>query len=582
MGIVKSNSISVWAAMVLQMGMLPALSVPVPSARPHPGFDNYNILPAGWDVGQDKSIGGIALLPDGRMVTTIWRGGAKSNRNGEAYLLSGVLNAKSSADVSVAQISKTLFDPLGVTVVNGTIYVLEKDRLAKFTPNGSAWTYAMEYDGANPFTVKDFYHWFSMGLVYHKGKFNWTLGGFTQYSEFVDPEPMKHGTWVQYDPATKTHEFLVHGLRNTGGVALGPEGTICTTDNQGEWEPANKFICMEPGKWYGWDGPNALARMGRPETPPTVWNTYADLGNSPGQAILMPKGKYAGQMLLTDLPNAWITRLSLEKVKGHWQGANIFLTGGFQSGVFRILLAPDSSSLIVAGVGGNGGGWKYGTTYTSLHRLVPNTKSVLEILTVRSLGAGQMSVEFTDPVGGAAASTSSYTVTSWKNIANSGYGGGHKVQMKTHAVTAVSMTPDNRRSVLSITGLEEGRIVRIEMGPAVKAISGDTLWSKFADYTLNNFGPAEVVTLARMVEPSREKPFQYAVHKTTGGMKVEMASPGAYELEILSPEGKRVDIVRKTGPFGFTLSRDKLGVGLFILNIRNSEGSSAAEKINLN
>jgi hypothetical protein len=575
-----SAAMIIWTGLAVgTVGAQPAS--PVPSANAHPGYDNYEILPKGWEGTEQKSIGGIALLPDGRMVTTIWRDGSPTNRNGEAYLLSGVLTAKTGADVSVAPLGTKLFDPLGVTVVNGIIYVLEKDRLSKYTANGSNWTYALEYDGHNPFTSRYFYHWFSMGLVYTQGKFNWTLGGFTQYSEFVDEEPLKHGTWVQYDPATRTHKFLVHGLRNTGGIALGPEGTLCTTDNQGEWEPSNKFICMEPGSWYGWDGPNALARQGLPESPPTVWNTYDDLGNSPGQSVLLPKGRYAGQMIMTDVNKAWLTRLCLEKVKGSWQGANLFFTGGFNSGTFRLLLGPDSSTIIVAGMGGNGGGWKYGTTYTSLHRLVPNQTEVFEILAVRSKSATSMELEFTLPANAAAGVPANYTVTSWKNIPSSGYGAGHKQMMKTLPVSAVALTPDGRKAALTIPGLEEGRIVRISLNAPIASSAGKALWFRYADYTLNHFGPGDAVSVARGIDGASPSPILHALLGIPGGLSLRLPDPGAYALEITTPQGRTVVRADLAGPCEYALTRDRIGPGIYVLKIRNAAGGLVSEKVSL-
>lgn len=561
-------------------GPVLAQTMPVPSASPHPGYDNVDVLPAAWRNQERKAIGGIALLPDGRLVATIWRSGDLNNRNGEAHILSGTLTARSASEVTVAPLSTTLLDPLGAAFVDGRIYVLEKDRLARFDPDGAGWKYAIEYGGHNPFATRYFYHWFSMGLVHHGGRFHWTLGGFTQYREFVDPDPLRHGTWVEYDPAAKSHKFLVHGLRNTGGVSLGPDGTLCTTDNQGEWIPTNKFICMEPGKWYGWDGPEALARQDRAETPPTVWNTYNDLGNSPGQTLLLPKGRYAGQMIMTDVNRAWLTRLFLEKVKGHWQGANVFFSGGFNSGTFRLALAPDSSTLLVAGVGGNGGGWKYGNTYTSLHRLAPNAKPVFEILAVRSLDASRMEVEFTERAGAAAAAPASYTVTSWKNVAGPGYGSGHKSDTKTLTVAGAALSQDGRKAVLTVQGLAEGRIVRIKAGNALRSQAGDTLWSGFADYTLNAFGPAEPPTGIRIgAAGDGGRPLRHALLGGGRDLRLALPSPGAYRVAILTPQGRTAASLECAGPALIPLAGMLPARGLHLLVIRDGEGRSVTRPL---
>ncbi len=583
------HSTALWLGLGLQLAVTAAFSLDKFSfsGLAHPGFDNYDILPPTWVVDQENknSIGGMALLPDGRLVTAVYKGGASAtNRNGQMFILSGVVTGTKRSDITVTPLTGGLREPLGVAVVNGAIYVIEKDRLGKFSPNGANWTYSVEYDKANPVGVRDFYHWFSMGLVYYQGKFNWTLGGFTQYREFVDPEPQKHGTWVQYDPITRTHEFLVHGLRNTGGTALGPEGTICTTDNQGEWEPSDKFICMEKGLWYGWDGPASLTKLpGQVESPPTAWGAHDEITNSLGQSVLIPKGKYAGQMFVTDLNNGVVNRVFMEKVKGHWQGAFTFLTGGFKAGVYRILLTPDSTNLILAGVGG-WGGWRYldnAPAYACLHKLVPNNKSVLEILAVRSLGNTKMEVEFTEPVNPSAALVAGYKVTSWKNIADSNYGGGRNSLPLIHTVTNVSLSADNLRATLTISGLEAGRIVRVFVNQAVKALNGDTLWFKYSDYTMNNFGPAEVVSLKRMLSGNEVKPFLYGLHKSRNGVELKMATVGTYSIETWNMQGVRLGSIRKEGPFNLTLSRETLGTGLYMLHIQNQAGETVSEKISM-
>ncbi len=565
----------------------------------HPGFENYDILPSPWVVDQfnKNSIGGIALLPDGRMATTIFKEyGNATNRNGQIFLLSGVLTATKTGDITMNQITASFREPLGVAVVNGSIYVTEKDRIGKLTPNGANWTYSVEYDKANPVGIRDYGHWFSMGLVYYQGKFNWTLGGFHGYEPadtiytvatgVGDPEPLKHGTWVQYDPITKTHEFMVHGLRNTGGTSLGPDGTICTTDNQGDWEPSDKFICMEKGQWYGFDGPKSLAKLpGQVEYPPTAWAAHDEISNSLGESVLIPKGKYAGQMFVTDITNGIIDRVFLEKVKGHWQGAFTFVTGGFRAGVYRILVAPDSSTLIVAGLGGSAssGGWSYlkQPLYSCLHKLVPNKKPVLEILAVRSMGPTKMEVEFTEPVNPAAALASGYKITSWKNIAGPGYGeGNHSLQL-THTIANVTLSADNLKATLTLSGLEVGRVVRVLVNPTVKALNGDTLFFKFSDYTMNNFGPADPVSLARMLGGQEMKPFQYSLQKNRSGVELKMATPGNYSVEAWTMEGTKVESIRKEGPFGLTLTREILGTGILMLRIKNEAGHSVSEIVSI-
>jgi hypothetical protein len=126
-----------------------------------------------------------------------------------------------------------------------------------------------------------------------------------------------------------------------------------------------------------------------------------------------------------------------------------------------------------------------------------------------------------------------------------------------------------------------GRVVRIFVNPSVKALSGDTLWFKYSDYMMTNFGPAETVSLKRMLSGNEVKPFQYALHKNRNGVELSMATPGTYAIEIATMQGVRVGNIRKEGPFGMALTREALGTGVFMLRIRNQAGFELSEKISM-
>jgi len=480
----------------------------VPSPRPHPSYDNTNINPPTWITNDPNGYGGLAWLDDGRMVALEFVSQGVSA--GNVQLLSGVLTANSGADITTETIATGLYQPLGVEVVGNTIYVIEKDQLSKIEPNGSSWDYSQEYNGHDPLIEENYGHWFSMGLLFHDAKFYWSLGGFYAYNN-NRPTPERHGTVVEYDPVAGTHDFLVHGFRNTGGMALGPEGTICTNDNQGDWLPSSKVICIEAGNWYGYYGDDAQMRMGRQESPPTIWNThqnmsssrdYTGYGRSPGEMLMLKKGVFAGQMLMADITTAWLSRLFFEKVNGHWQGANFNFGGGFNSGAWRLLLAPDDETVIVAGLGVFvSGGWAYADsannmepTHSSLHRLVPNGTQTFEILAIRSMSETEMEVEFTMPANAAAGLPGNYDVSIWWNDPARGYGSGHKTDLQNINVTNVALSSDGTKATLSfaILDLYEGSVVRITIDPNnVKSNSGDDFWYWYGDYTLTNFGPAD-------------------------------------------------------------------------------------------
>src|SRR5690606_33474023 len=103
------------------------------------------------------------------------------------------------------------------------------------------------------------------------------------------------------------------------------------------------------------------------------------------------------QALIGEVTNQRILRANLEKVGGRLQGAVFHFASNMPAGVQRLLLAPDTSgSIIVAGIGGDGG-WTFKTPWYDLERLDPTPTVPFEMLAVRSLGQASMEVEFTKP-----------------------------------------------------------------------------------------------------------------------------------------------------------------------------------------
>ncbi|HEY9489780.1 MAG TPA: c-type cytochrome, partial [Chryseosolibacter sp.] len=130
----------------------------------HPSYDLQTIH------GQDfkPRVGGLAFLPDGRLLVTTW------DTIGGVYMLEGV-ESGDPAKVSVKRIASGLAEPLGIEVVDGDIYVLQKQEL----------TQLIDLDGdeiideyravCNSWGVTNDFHEFAFGLVYKEGYFYATL-----------------------------------------------------------------------------------------------------------------------------------------------------------------------------------------------------------------------------------------------------------------------------------------------------------------------------------------------------------------------------------------------------------------------
>ncbi|MEK8105695.1 hypothetical protein NKG94_12120 [Micromonospora sp. M12] len=140
---------------------------------------------------------------------------------------------------------------MGLKVVDGVVYVTEKQRLTRLVNTGgdevverletvATWPY-----GGN-------FHEFAFGLLYQDGFFYLNLsvsinsGGAT-----TNPQPATNrGTTLKVSKDTGAVSYVAGGLRTPHGIGWGPEGGIFVTDNQGGWLPSSKLVHVKQGRFF--------------------------------------------------------------------------------------------------------------------------------------------------------------------------------------------------------------------------------------------------------------------------------------------------------------------------------------------
>ncbi len=138
----------------------------------HPSYDLYTIRKQNFQ----PRVGGLAFLPDGRLLVTTW------DFVGGVYLLDGVQTGDTNK-ITVKLIASGLAEPLGIAVVNGEIFVLQKQELTKLIDlDGDE--IIDEYQAVcNSWGVSGDFHEFSFGLLYKDGLlfmqlFHWLCGSY--------------------------------------------------------------------------------------------------------------------------------------------------------------------------------------------------------------------------------------------------------------------------------------------------------------------------------------------------------------------------------------------------------------------
>jgi hypothetical protein len=505
---------------------------------PHPGYTLATLMPQGLQPG----VSGMDFLSDGRLVLCTWGGNhlalTPPSRKGEIYIVSNV-DADDVAKVTYTRFATGLQEPLGLKVVNDTVYISERQALAAlYDKNKNGALDSGEYRKVAAYASGAERHEFFFGLLYKDG---WFYGAHSLSliagGPAAVPQPnANRGTYLRVDKNTGRTEYLSGGAREPFGWVMNPEGEMFSTDVQGTWNPFSSFTQVRPGRFYGHpqidqSPPSPYDKL--PYNPPAVMLPQSELANAPGQPVYVKDGIFQGQYLYGDVTYGGIQRIFLEKAAGEYQGCALRFSAGFIGGVGRLIWAPNGD-LIVGEVGDPDGNWhEPGKKPYGLQRLRPNGKTVFEMLSVRSRPKG-MEIEFTQPAAADADQAVHYEVDTWKYQRTASYGGSpidkHKLTVDTVKVDAA-----RKKVYLAIKGLQTGYLVHVRLN-GLKSATGAAPWSTEAWYTLNALGTGNafdppVTTAPRLTRDALK------VYRAGDRIVFGVAAEEAYVLKVFDARG---------------------------------------------
>lgn len=436
----------------------------------HPSYDLISLHTAGFK----PRVGGLAFLPDGRLLVTSW------DKEGGLYLLDS-LSTADTTKIKVKRIAFGLAEPLGIEVVDGEIYVLQKQELTRLVDiNGDE--IIDEYQVVcNSWSVSPDFHEFAFGLVYQNGFFYATLSMAMRLKP-GEKQLSDRGKTIKISKDGH-FEAVNFGLRTPNGIGIGLDNEIFITDNQGQWLPANKLIHLKKGEYHGmqwgWLSDEPAPEMAMP----ALWLPEDEIGNSPSEPVLIQEGIYKGQMLHGDVTYGGINRDFLEKINGEYQGAVFRFSHGFEAGVNRMRWGADGN-LYIGEVGMVGGGWSWKNRVAGLQCLKYNGKSTFEMLAVRAKPQG-FEIEFTQPLAtNLTIKPSDIFIQQWWYLPTEKYGG-PKMDLENLSPGKITISPDRTRVYIEIANLKPKHVVYIRLSERLQSSSGQSLWSGETWYTLN-------------------------------------------------------------------------------------------------
>lgn len=445
----------------------------------HPSFDLFQARP---DAFKPK-VGGLDFMSDGRMVVSTW------DAAGSIYVVENVQSGDSTK-MTYKRIGFGLAEPLGLKIVNDTIYVMQKHEMTRLIDTDGDQIIDEYQTLCDDWGVSSNFHEFGFGLAYKDGHFYATLAtAINPGGASTQPQVQDRGKVVKVNKNTGEMSFIASGLRTPNGIGIGYGGDLFVADNQGDWLPSSKIVHVREGAWFGSRSVDPEGTKDKKEDLPLVWLPQDEIGNSPSTPLSLDLGIYKGQMIHGEVTNGGVKRVFVEKVNGQLQGCVFRFIQGLEAGVNRIAWGPNND-LYIGGIG-NPGNWGHaGKLHYGLQRLVFNNKPTFEMLAVRAKSNG-MEIEFTEPLNPADGwNTDEFEVKQWYYKPTIEYGG-PKLDEKRLKVKSATVSSDRKRVFLEFDGQKDNHMIYIRLKKHYISEAGRSLWSTEAWYTMNQVPKTE-------------------------------------------------------------------------------------------
>lgn len=503
-----------------------------PLEKVHPSYDLSQARP---DEFLPK-VGGMDFLPDGRLVVCTW------DAAGAVYILDGVQQSDPSK-ISVKKIAEGLAEPLGLSVVDGDIFVLQKQELTQLIDHDGDEVIDEYRTHCNSWLVSANFHEFSFGLAYKDGYFYAALAiAILPGGASAQPQIPDRGKVVRISREDGSMEFYAEGLRTPNGLGIGADGEIFLADNQGDWLPSSKIVHVQEGAFYGSRAVDPEGSALKKETLPVVWLPQDEIGNSPTTPGWLEDGPYKGQMIHGEVTHGGVKRVFVEKVDGRYQGAVFRFIQGLEAGVNRLVWGPDGA-LYVGGVGSSGNWRQNGKLWYGLQRLKYNEKPCFEMLAVRAKTDG-IEIEFTEPLPAFVGwEPNEYEISQWRYQPTADYGG-PKLDNKRLNVRSANVSEGRRRVFLELEGMKPEHVLHVRIPFHWLSAAGNELWATEAWYTLNAIPQAS--TGFRTTAPVIPAPNTLTAEEEAAGWKLLFDGKSTqgwrnYREETIGSDWKVVD-----------------------------------------
>jgi len=459
-------------------------------------------------------LGGFDFLPGGRAAICTF--------HGDVWIVSGI--DATLKKLTWKRYASGLFQPLGLKVVKGDIYVAGRDqitRLKDLNGDGEADFYE---NFNNDSVVTPNYHEFVLDLhTDSKGNFYYAKGAPWEPS-VTSPH---QGTILKVSPDGKKLEVFATGLRAPNGMTVGPDDTVLVGDNQGHWMPSSKLNLVRPGsflgmvpaaqreltlkypdgreikvnpsdptaraanKLRGWDGEMPIPTS---YDEPICWLPMRWDNSSGGQVYVTSDrwGPWKGAPLFMSYGKCLLYAVLMDKVGDTVQASMVPFGLKFSSGIMRGRFSDQDGQLYLCGLKG----WQNAATRDGGFYRVRHTGKPVQMPVQSHVAKNGIRIRFSaDLDAETAQDASSYAVEVWNYRYSGGYGS-PELSVKDPAkqahdrleVKSARLAADKRTLFLEIPGMTEADQYSVRY--SITAADGTELRSEIIG-TIHKVGPEE-------------------------------------------------------------------------------------------
>ena len=224
-------------------------------------------------------LGGFDFFKDNkRAAVCTWQG--------DVWIVEGLDQPKGT--LSWRRIAAGMFQPLGLKIVDETIYVCCRDQITRLHDTNDDGEIDFYENFNNDHQVTEHFHEFAMDLQTDaEGNFYFAKAARHAKDGLVP----HHGSIIKVSKDGSKSWRIANGFRAPNGVTVNGDGTFFASDQEGHWTPKNRINLIRQDGFYGYMGSYVPGRDPEKYDPPVVW-IHNSVDRSPAEQLWVTSDKW--------------------------------------------------------------------------------------------------------------------------------------------------------------------------------------------------------------------------------------------------------------------------------------------------